>query len=258
MADNKNFILVTGFAHGATTITRKLVGNAEGVYDFTKEIDAIIGVNPDQFIKIIANTNYKSIVVKSPFTPTNILSHTNFKIILVLRNPYDIYGSFRLRFKNEGHYTASYADRYGYNAYVNLCNKWLEVKRNPGKYPNIFPIKYEEMFVDDYKKLKEMISWLGLKWNDNIINSVRVAGHQYINNKPVPVVGDPSILKNTGADNVPYRYWQINQPFKDMTGESSKYIFKTTKAKLDSLPIIKELGYDVYGKLSEIEAPLPK
>lgn len=256
MAEDKQFILVVGFPHGGTTITRKLIGNIDGILDHPNEIDAIMQVNSSHFLKKIEGTDHKAIVVKSPFTPQNITNYKNFKIVFVLKNPYDIYGSIRKRFKSESHYTKSYVGRYGVNVYVSLAKTWLNIRNNPDKYTNIYPIKYEEMFENDYEKVKDMVKWLGFEWNDNIVNSDRVAGHQNWNNRPIPKVDNPNTLKNTGADNVPLRYWQINQPFQNMTGQSKCYIFKNTKTQLDKLPILKELGYDKYGDYEECEKDL--
>ena len=256
MSDHKQFILVCGIPHGGTTIMRKLIGNINGVYDHSQEIDAIMQVNPSSFLDKIKDTEHEAIGVKSPFTPQNITSYKNFKIVFVLKNPYDVYGSYRKRFKVESHYTHAYASRYGIDSYVSLANIWLNIRHNNETYPNIYTIKYEEMFEDDYAKVKDLVAWLGFEWNNNIINSERVAGHQNWNNKPVPQVDNPDVLKNTGADNVPLRYWQINQPFQDMTGQSKHYIFKNTKDRLDTLPILKVLNYDKYGNYEECEKEL--
>lgn len=253
---DKRMILVCGFPHGGTTIIRKLIGNIEGMYDYTSEIDAISGVDINTYISKIKDTDYKAIVVKSPFTPKNITTYKNFKIVFILRNPWDCFGSFRKRFKVESHYTHAYVGRYGIGVYADMAKTWLEVRNNPDKYPNIYPIKYEEMFENDYSKIRDLVNWLGFPWSDDIIHSDRIAGHQNWNNRPVPKVDNPNELRNTGADNVPLRYWQINQPFHDMTGESRNYIFKTTKTQLDNLSILDQLDYRKYGDYEECERAL--
>ncbi len=262
MADKKEFILVCGVPHGGTTVVRKLIGNINGVHDHPHEIDAIMGIDYNHFLKKIEDTAHKAIVVKSPFTPRNITNYKSFKVIFVLKNPWDCFGSYRKRFKTEAHYTKAYVDRYGIGSYCALAEIWLNIRNNPEQFPNIYPIKYEEMFEDDYAKVKDMVRWLGFSWVDNIINSERVAGHQNWNNKPVPKVENPNTLKNTGADNVPLRYWQINQPFHDMTGQSREYIFRNTKLHLDNLAtskdkdgsnILKRLDYVKYGDYGQCE-----
>jgi len=258
--DKKEFVLVCGVPHGGTTIVRKLIGNIDGVYDHPNEIDAIMGINPSTFLKKIEKTDHKAIVVKSPFTPKNITKHKDFKIVFILKNCFDLYGSYRKRFKTESHYTKTYVDRYGIASYNTLAGIWLNIRKNPDSFPNIYPIKYEEMFDNDYSKVKDLVRWLGFEWEDSIISSDRVAGHQNWHNRPIPKVDNPDTLKNTGADNVPLRYWQINQPFQDMTGKSKHYIFKNTKMQLDKLPILKELDYLKFGNYdeSECELELPK
>lgn len=231
-------ILIVGLPHGGTTILRKIIGNIPKVMDHIEELDAIMGIDVNRYLNKIANTDYEAIVVKSPFTPVNLttMKHPKLKIVFIIKNPYDIYGSYAIRFKDENHYMGPYADRYGISKYEYLVSMWLNLRNDP----DIFTVKYEELFDNDYGKVKELIAWLGFTWNDDIIYSKRIAGHQHV------LPGQNRPMENTGANNAPYRYYQINQEFRDMTGESKSMIFPTTKARLDSMEILKVLGYDKY------------
>lgn len=232
-------ILVVGIPHGGTTILRKIIGNIEGVYDYIEEVDAIMGVNVDKFTSMIPST-HRAIVIKSPFTPTNITTYNDprLKIVYVIKNPYDVYGSYRTRFGSEDHYTKYYTDRYGIGKYECLAKLWLKINSEGSS--NIFTVKYEDLFSDDYAKIKQLVKWLGFEWSDSIIASERTAGHQHI--KP----GAKPPVVNTGANNASYRYYQINSELRDMTGESASNIYPNTKRLLDNMQILKDLDYLKY------------
>jgi hypothetical protein len=217
-------IVVIGFPHCGTTILRKLIGNSSEVFDVQIESMNI----PD--IKILE----KNCVIK--FTTTDldaVLSKYNdFKIVSIIKNPFDVLGSINRRFINGGdeNHTISDWDKY--------ANSFIKYMNNP--IDNMYTVKYEDLFDESYNEIKNIYDFLGLEYSEDIINSNREI---YISPtcKQIPKE-EPEGCTN-GVQHGEYRTWQTNQPFKNKTGDSRKYLTVEQEEQIRSLESVKKLNY---------------
>jgi hypothetical protein len=198
-------IFVYGFAHSGTTILRKLIGDHSQIYDYADEVS-----DPPEM---------DDVVFKCPILPDS--RHDRCRRIMIIKNPYDIFGSFFLRFGDEylsvpGHTIEDYEEHVKYFLYT-----------------DDFKIKYEHL---NEHTLPVIFDNLGLKY-EGIKKRDAFIGEGWQTPKKCP--RDQTEGLNHGY----YRQWQINQPFKNMTGRSQKYLPKETRDILRNNKIIKML-YD--------------
>jgi hypothetical protein len=151
------------------------------------------------------------------------------KIVMIIKNPYDIFGSITKRFGhlNQQHHTI--------NDWINHAKLFLKFKNSPAD--NVFVMKYEEMFKNDFAKVKSMFEFLGLQYTEKeIIHSQRKA---YITSERLHIAPVAPARTSHG----PFRQWQMNQKIKNMTGESSKFLSPDIIKELNALSTVKELDY---------------
>jgi hypothetical protein len=227
-------ILVTGFPHCGTTILRAKIGDCKDVYDSVGEF-----AEPINYSDSIKNKWY---VWKCPFL------HTEFRnngfsikkdtwmepdiIIPIIRNPWYVFTSLHKRGTDNNEFDVL-DNRQGHSAsyYLNAAEVILDAFQK--KYEKVYPIKYEEMFDNDFEKLREIFDSIGLEYDDSLFQSrTKVYEHHSI-----PFVED----YNSDSYNAELRVWQINQPFQNMNGDVD--IPDELSDILENSPIIKQLGY---------------
>ena len=232
-------ILITGFPHSGTTILRAMVGKCKSVYDNHIEFEDPANYNP--------NSEYKFYVWKHPTLPaiirnngysikdTNYLSDTI--IIQIIRNPWNTFTSLYKRqivfnefsiFDNENGHSLGY--------WENSAHRFLENEEN--SYKDVYTIKYEDMFLDNFQKLKNIFDNIGLEYSDDIFTNNEVLKHnhsEYIED-----------YDKTGEIGEFYRTWQINQPFQNMNGEVD--LPDGFSDMLEQSNLVKLLGYSINKK----------
>jgi hypothetical protein len=221
-----NKILIYGFPHSGTSILKRLICNSDEVYEIIEET---------YFIPENIETDKDNILIK--YAGGKRLSYDfyykeykDYKIILVIKNPFDAIASLLKRFKKLNFSGYSVPD---WEYYTNL---FLFFRQNP--VTNIFTIKYKEIFENDFKKIEELFLFLNLKYDkDKIIYNNRPA---YISNDKYIPSEKPSRLNRY---HVNFRTWQINQPLRNTTGESAKSLPKHLRKLLNNLKITKDLNY---------------
>jgi hypothetical protein len=221
-------IIVTGFPHCGTTILRKMIGNHPSILDIERETKIIDGSEVRK-----AKTQGKSgVVIKEPFffrLGKNIRQiqskYTEYKFIMIIRNPTDIVSSMNMRFNNDipGNHNLEKWQHYA-QAYLSPKTEFA------------YHIKYEELFENDYAKLKELFVWLNLEWTDEIVNKQRITKH----NRGV-VMTKNAIPPRNHSDN--FRTWQINQQIQPMINVNRDKLDEKNKEKIDKCEHAKTLGY---------------
>ena len=160
----KNKILITGFPHCGTTITRNILGHIENIHEIIEETPFI---NENMLYK------NKITLIKHPwikinyYSPTTILEDNNyndFHIVFIIRNPYCVFNSLNSRFKHKnlelGYSIKSYLETLEYfDYYIN----------NPKE--NIYCIKYENLFENNYSEFKELINNFNVQYDESIFNN---------------------------------------------------------------------------------------
>ena len=228
-------ILVTGFPHSGTTILRAKIGECKSVYDEPKEFG-----DPPNYSPALP---YKWYVWKHPFLHREFRNYTfkikpnsqfsNVIVIPILRNPWNVFtslkqrgektGDFDIRDNNQGHSLAYY---------FNAAEVFLDALKN--NYEGVYPIKYEDMFLDNFKKLKEIFDKIGLEYDDNIFTTKTKT---YRNNES-EYIENLDELHKIGGD---IRIWQINQKFENFNKVVD--IPDDISEKLSTHWTTKELGY---------------
>ena len=184
--------------------------------------------------KILINIVKKNILVKWSYLEKEFFSeqYSDYIKIFIIRNPLYVFTSLNKKFSNKlipGHDIPSY---------INCVDNFINYRNNKS-IKNLYLIKYEDMFKDNYKILRQIFNLIGFKYKDNIFENKNYTNiiHSKIQN-----VKDKPDEMNHGR----YRQWQINQPIKNMneninlTNEQIN-ILKNNKNIIELYPNIKNL-----------------
>lgn len=182
-------IIIFGFPHCGTSILKSIIGHIEDVEEI---------INETSFIR--QKTNKKYILCKYPFMKDKFFGniYRDYIKIFIIRNPIYIYSSLNKRFKY------NIPERHGIDKYINTIQKFIYYKNNPHK--NIYTIRYEDMFHDNFKELKNIFNNIGFKYTNDIFNNEKYTNKLFVNEKV-------SKEKPLNIEHKKYRTWQINQPF---------------------------------------------
>lgn len=227
-------ILVTGFPHCGTTIVRAKIGDCKDVYDSVGEF-----AEPANYSDSIKNKWY---VWKCPFLHNEFRNNgfsvktdtwLNHDIIIpIIRNPWHVFTSLYKRGVDNNEFDIM-DNRQGHSAsyYINAASIILDAFEN--KYEKVYPIKYEDIFLNDFEKLREIFDSIGLEYDDSLFYSrTKVYEHHSI---PFVEEHDSELYDEE------LRVWQINQPFQNMNGVVN--IPDELSEILENSPIIQKLGY---------------
>ena len=192
-------IIIFGFPHSGTTILRCIIGHIENVYEIIDEI-SIINDNNDY-------NNYDFVLCKYPYLineNTLLTDYSDYIKIFIIRNPLYVFSSLNKRFGND-----VLDDNHNINKYIDTIKEFNKLK-NINNINNLFLIKYEDIFEDNYKNIKYIFDKIGFNYNDNIFDN------QKYKNK----VQFEDLLTNFSDSSInnchtKYRLFQINQPFKN-------------------------------------------
>ena len=242
-------IIISGYPHTGTSILKSKIGECNGVYELPYEYYEIRQCDIDN------SKDKKFIVVKTPVLPvefridgpleiaknSNIKYH-NYKSILTIRNPWYVFTSIikkgldpLAKLDNSNWQKLEYFITI--NEYFAAAEKFLEARNNKEICKNIFTIKYEEFFENNYANLKILFDKIGLEYNNEIFDSRTKDYIHFPNVKYSDFTEEPKEYDKWGK----YRTWQINQPFQNMNSEVD--IPEELNKMLSESPIIKELGY---------------
>lgn len=183
------------------------------------------------------------VLIKSPILPIEIRKYKfessryyDYSIIITNRNPWNLFTSIIKRGYDPLSGCKEHLDSKYYHTieeYFVLCEIFLDALKN--KHPNVYPIKYEDFFHNDGEYIKNIMSSIGLIYDDNIFQT---------KTKDYKINSKVQIPKEKPSDvslNELYRNWQVNQPFQNMNSDVD--IPDELDKILKESPIIKELGY---------------
>jgi len=229
-------ILITGFPHCGTSILRAKIGEAKDTWD-----QKIEDVYPKHVPHAI-NNGYKFYVWKHPLlhqefrgvngyaAKNDIPIFNNTDIISIIRNPYYVLSSF-LGKRAANPYSGP---KHTFDAYIEAATKWLDSKEKG--YDGVYTIRYEDMFVDNYKALWDITNSIGLEFPinnfDEKTQTYVMNGKQYFETEP-----------ERGFKGAEYRIWQMNQDFKNMNSIDKLDLPPNIEKLLDESDVVKQLGY---------------
>tara|TARA_X000000950_G_scaffold275484_1_gene361962 strand:- start:297 stop:1001 length:705 start_codon:yes stop_codon:yes gene_type:complete len=207
-------ILIFGFWHCGTSILKSIIGHA-------KEVDEVIDER-DKLPKVISP--YKFSLCKSPLTQEKFFEgeyKKDYQRIFILRNPVWVFSSLNRRFKGK------IPKDHSIELYERAAKKFLYYRENPQD--NLYTILYEELFEDNHKKIKEILDFIGIKWeNQNIFDNKGFKNQIVTGLKGHIPKKEPSQLGKHGD----FRQWQINQPFRNMNDKEKIQISQKQKQKM--------------------------
>ena len=242
-------IFILGFPHSGTSVLKRIIGNARDVHEHPFETSAF---EPEVIAAAAANGK-QAVVIKDinfPWLPSYaipgdvprlvlefkeyLLDNAQVQFVMVNKNPKDIFGSLNRRFgvpdaRPSGHQFAEW-------------ETWATVFALFRSIPqaNLVTICYEEFFANHYSKIFELFDFLDLPFDPSMLHSDRPS----LIVKGVAVVPKEEPASRADGDgHGQFRTWQINQPIRDMTGESAVYLDDQTRAEIAISVAAKRLGY---------------
>jgi len=228
-------ILVTGFPHSGTTILRAKIGECKNTKEQSKEFNDVTEFHP--------NMPYDFYVWKTPSIPEvfrnntfSVKEETQYKdtiIIPIIRNPWNVFSSLYKRGIQTGQFSI-YDNRQLHSIayYNNAANVISDAIQN--NYKDVYPIKYEDMFDNNFQTLKNIFNKIGLQYDDNIFETKT---KEYKHND-CEYIDD---YDKKDLQNGEYRMWQINQPFKNMNTDI--ILPDDFSELLANSPSVQKLGY---------------
>lgn len=211
-------ILICGYSHCGTSILKSIIGHIKDVEEIQDECCVITKI-----------TNKPFIICKYPQTQTKFFGeeYKDYIKIFIMRNPLFVFSSLNKRY---GHYNLS--DSHSIEEYVNILKLFIKYKNNPEK--NIYTIRYEDLFKENFINLKKILNSIGLKYNDSIFDNTK-----YTNVICSSVKLDDKKPKET--DHAAYRTWQINQPFVSNNNISKIDLSNSQKNEIINNPFVLQI-----------------
>jgi len=189
-------VIVFGFSHCGTTILKSVIGHIPDVHEIIDETDVI------EDSDIINAGDKKFILCKYPQAKDIFFTdlYDDYIKIFIIRNPLWVYSSLN---KRTNYNITNY---HSIDKFINVCNLYNHYKSNPKS--NLYLIRYEDIFNNNYDELKSILNNIGFEYNDSIFNNELYVNksHSHITEIPKDVVDN--------KDHDRYRTYQINQPFE--------------------------------------------
>lgn len=208
-------IIIFGYSHCGTTILQNIISHISDVYNIINETEYI-----DEKIINTIDKKYNYIVCKYPILKEKIFDkkYDDYIKIFIIRNPKYVFSSINRRcgYNCECHSLKYFSD---------ICKIYYNCILNPIN--NLYLIKYEDMFDNNFEYLKKIFNQIGFMYNEDIFNN-----NKYINYADKTLLYIPE-NKPDEKNHIEYRTWQINQNFINnncddkinLTDEQKKIIF---------------------------------
>lgn len=191
---NSQKVLICGFPHCGTSILRSIIGHIEDVEEIYNETSVIT-----------KNSDKKFILCKLPYTMDDFFckEYKDYIKIFIIRNPLFVFSSLNKRFRCK-RFEGKIPDNHNFDCYISTLRKFIKYKTNPEK--NIYTIRYEDLFENNYTEFKKILNDIGFQYDDIIFDNIK-----YTN---IAIPGKTlHVKKPQNHDHNKYRTWQINQPF---------------------------------------------
>ena len=215
-------VIIFGFPHCGTTILRSIISHIDEVYEIVDESSNI----SDTLITEIKDKNpdktYKYVLCKNPFVHPMYFKkdYDDYIKIFIIRNPLWVYSSLNKRFNYK-----QIDNSHSINRYIGICKLFTE--HLDKSINNLYFIKYEDIFTDNYTLLKKIFDSIGFNYTDNIFNNTEYY-NKVQSGKNLKLT---NVIPNNNQHNL-FRLYQINQPFIN-NNDMSK--ISLTKEQIDIL-----------------------
>jgi len=211
-------IIINGFPHSGTTILRRIIGDHPDVLDHEPEVYDF----PD--IIITDPGNYTHIVCKFVGLPIQLYPYDVTRI-WIIKNPWDVFGSFVRRFGDQWKTMPNYQLK----DYLYFAERWCFERTEDLDWT----VRYEDIFSEE-----KYIGWIFDRLElDQIAQGDRKAGMG--SRAEIPNEEPPRYMS------MDFRTWQINQPLQNMTYHSAPWCPLEILKTLGDYSIIQDVGYNM-------------
>lgn len=234
-------IIVLGFPHCGTTILKSVISHIDEVHNIVEETEEI---TPKE-IALAEASGKKYILCKFPFIRDKFFTsnYEDYIKILIIRNPLWVFSSLNKRMEYK------ISESHNIDKYIEHCSLYLkqlqetktqqtEGQETEGqeelKPKNIYFLKYENLFENNYKNIRDILDSIGFNYTDNIFDNTKYA------NLVTPAIAIPK-TKVENKLHGQYRTWQINQSFVNNNDVSKLDLKKEQIEKLTNNDTIKQL-----------------
>jgi len=193
-------IIIFGFPHTGTTILKSIIGHCHNVEEIIAESSTIP-------VRSLKNTEKDFIVCKHPHLIDDFFTdkYSDYIKIFIVRDPRFVFSSLNKRFNYKKLNWWHDLDKY-----ISVIKKFSRYTLTPRK--DVYCLKYEDMFPDNFKVLRNMFDDIGFKYSDDVFDNSKYE-NKILNKCRIP----DELPENT--DHARYRTYQINQPFKNMNDD---------------------------------------
>ena len=193
-------VIIFGFPHCGSSILKSIIGHIDDVEEIYEEVKKIDKPTDKQFI-----------LCKFPFTEECFFDkeYKDYIKIFIIRNPLFVFSSLNKRYVYNLPLHSTSVD-----IYIDTIKKFIEYQNNPEK--NVYTITYEDLFDNNFQKLRTILDGIGMKYGDTIFDNTKYNNIVWpgtpLNRREIK----PNVWENQQPNNqnhAEYRTWQINQPF---------------------------------------------
>ena len=185
-------VIIFGFPHSGTSILKSIIGHCDNVEEVINERNTIKNNSDKDFI-----------VCKYPHTLDSFFTskYDDYIKIFIIRDPRYVFSSLNKRLN----YNLN--NIHSIKQYIKTIKNFSKNLITPRK--DIYCLKYEELFPNNFKVLRDMFDSIGFQYTDKVFDNSQYENSIHKGSKI------PKELPEN-KDHLRYRMYQINQPFKNM------------------------------------------
>lgn len=183
-------------------------------------------------------------LIKWPWTEARFLHDPpNCKKVFILRNPLWVFSSLNRRFENK------IPENHSIDKYIATVRLFLQWRKNAPK--DMYFIRYEDMFEDNYRFLRDILDGMGLEYTDSIFDN-----HLYLNDVHAKTDVPSEVPNCTGVSHNKFRIYQVNQAFINNNDLGKVCLFPKQVERLLHDPDILQLYPDIKETFASTQKPI--
>ena len=239
-------VIICGFPHCGTTILKSIIGHMPNVKEIIKE--------RKRFLEEDLDSSFDFVLCKTPWAPNSLFHDSHFDDyikIFIIRNPLWIFSSLNKRCDNPK--DNGIPEDHSVSKYIDTAERWLSFIGS--KREDIFLLKYENMFANDFAVLRQIFDQIGFTYTNEVFQNdkFRNFSHEHQNSEHIPKsLSCSKEHKWVNVDHENYRLWQINQPIQNMnTLDKLDYLLPEQISQLQKSQVVMQLYPEIPKLLSQ-------
>jgi hypothetical protein len=196
-------IFIFGFPHSGTTILRTIISHIPKVYTVIEETFLI-----DRSIEKVELADYDYVLFKNPVLRREYFQKSFHDVnkIFIIRNPLFVISSYNSRHKDK---INDYFKKNVVDCYLEMARAYLYYQKNT--IPNLYFLRYEDMFNDNFSIIKNILSKIDLEFTEDIFDNKK---YKNISHKNQNLSNIPT-TKPSDLDHEELRLYQVNQELRN-------------------------------------------